>query len=271
MRKVNLPPEAWAYCLSRSSAVRLPGMSARKKAMASTGAVRPLSRLTVCGERLWRLPSVMSQRVLYRSDTALASTTTPSAISTSSAAAAPWRMPRRPRIEAPSRQLSAAEMTKSTAAAMTSAHWSRVIHEAKSASAPTASRHRTTPHIPQRLRNVMSRLASPPLRLERAERKEEREGSHRKVVDEIFRVDDALGESVHVLDDGRLLDGGAERPLRRVREPAEQPEREQRAERAEAGDDLVLGGGRHEESDGQEGRAEQHEAEVAGHDRAPYE
>src|SRR6266436_4033219 len=100
MRKVNLPPEAWAYCLSRSSAVRLPGMSARKKA-----------------------------------------------------------------------------------------------------SAPAASRHSTTPHMPQRLRNVMSRLASPPLRLERAKREEEREGGHRKVVDEVLGVDDALGEPVHVLDD----------------------------------------------------------------------
>src|SRR6266436_718625 len=125
--------------------------------------------------------------------------------------------------------------------------------------------------MPQRLRNVMSRLAPPPLRLERAEREEEREGSHRKVVDEVLGVDDALGEPVHVLDDGRLLDGRAERPLGRVGEPAEQPEREQRAERAEAGNDLVLSGGRHEEPDRQEGRAEQHEAEVAGHDRAPFE
>jgi hypothetical protein len=64
MRKVNLPLEAWAYCFSRSSAVRLPGVSERKKPMTSTGALRALSNFTVCGERLWRLFSVRSQRAL---------------------------------------------------------------------------------------------------------------------------------------------------------------------------------------------------------------
>src|SRR6266436_7130204 len=119
-------------------------------------------------------------------------------------------MPRRPRSEAPSRQLSAADTTKRTAATMTRAHCSRVIHEAKRTSAHAPSRHSTAPHMPQRLRRVIGPLAPPTLRLERAEGEEQREAGHREVVDEVLRVDDALGEAVHLLDDRGLLDDGAE-------------------------------------------------------------
>ena len=64
MRYVSLPFDAEAYCLSRSSATRLPGWSERKKAMTSTGVLSPWSTLTVWEARLCRLFSVRSQRAL---------------------------------------------------------------------------------------------------------------------------------------------------------------------------------------------------------------
>jgi len=75
--------------VSRSSAVFLPGVSERKKAIALTGALSVRSTWIVWGETLLRLFSVKSQRTLCRSEIALAATTMPSASSTITAAPAP--------------------------------------------------------------------------------------------------------------------------------------------------------------------------------------
>ena len=75
--------------MSRSSAVFLPGVSERKKAIALTGAFRVRSTWIVWGETLLRLFSVKSQRTWCRSEIALAATTMPRASSAITAAPAP--------------------------------------------------------------------------------------------------------------------------------------------------------------------------------------
>ena len=69
--------------------MRLPGVSVRKNAIASTGVLRVFSTWTVCGDSVFRRFSVKSHRTLCREDSALAKTTTPSASRIITAAPAP--------------------------------------------------------------------------------------------------------------------------------------------------------------------------------------
>src|SRR6266481_167224 len=153
---------------------------------------------------------------------------------------------------------------------MRSATRNRMSQGTKRVTAAALRRRSTTPHMPQRLMNVMG-LAPPPLGLERAEGQEERESDHRQVVDEVLGVDDPFGKAVHVLDDRRLLDDGPERALRGVREPAEEPQGQERPEGTEARHDLILGGGRHEEADGEEGGPDEEQPEIARQHGAPLD
>ena len=74
------------------------------------------------------------------------------------------------------------------------------------------------------------------------------------VVDEVGRVQDALGGVVEVLEEGEVVEDVLPEPGGRAGGPVEDPEQEQRPEGQDGGHDLVLGQGGEEEADGQEGR-----------------
>src|SRR6266446_1591774 len=104
---------------------------------------------------------------------------------------------------------------------------------------------------------IGSELPSPGL--EDIESKAEHEGGHAEVIDERTRIDEALREVRHVLDDGEVSDHVADEGRDGGAEPGEEraeKQEEDGAERDDGGDDLVAGEGGGEAADGEEEHAE---------------
>src|SRR5262245_28166816 len=101
---------------------------------------------------------------------------------------------------------------------MRSAHRSR-MSQGQNSVTPPAPMRQSAPSQPAFFLRTLTPLPAPPLRLERPEREEERQGDGRGVVDEILGVDDSPAERVHVLGDREVLEDRAEAPAREFRSP----------------------------------------------------
>src|SRR4030095_357898 len=233
--------------------------------MASTGPGSEPSTFMLWGERLCRRFSVRSQRALWRTESALASTAAPSAQTVSTAPPAPCRHARRPEGAGSEPALRTTETRSSRPPAMSSAQRKRVSQGTSRQTAREATRDTTAAGKAQRFRTLTG-LPFPALRVERAKSEEQRERRHREVVDHVLGVDDAFAESVLVLEDGQILQAGAGHSSRRIGAPPDEPEAEQRTESGGAGHDLVLGERGNEDAHREERRPQQEETEIPRED-----
>src|SRR5215471_2049175 len=153
---------------------------------------------------------------------------------------------------------------------MIRAHQRRVSHGAKSAT-PPAPRRQSAPTHPACFLTTLTTLPPPPLRLERAQREEQRERDRREVVHEVLGVDQAAAEGIHVLSDREVLEHRAEGAAGELRAPSDDPERQQHPEGSESRYDLVLGQRGDQEPHREERATGQDQAEVAGEHRPPLD
>src|SRR5512141_2664173 len=115
-------------------------------------------------------------------------------------------------------------------------------------------------------------ISAPLVRLEGARREEEEEDDGGRDVEEAPRVDDPAGEVVHVLEEVQVRERLAEHGIRHeVAEDADDEDAEDEDEADDGRHDLVLREGRGERAGGDEERAHERDAEVAGRDGAPVE